>query len=132
MSNQTIFPDTTPEARQFAMFIYISSFLGLLIPLGNLIAPLVLWLMKKESHPFIDDQGKEVINFQLSVLIVFAGLLILNMLLILTVILSPLVFLTGLLMFALFVYVVIITIMGAVKAKEGVHFRFPYTVRLIK
>ena len=38
-------------------------------PLGNVIAPLVVWLMKKDQMPFVDDQGKEAINFQISMVI---------------------------------------------------------------
>lgn len=140
MDNPNTSPDQSPittdvpaEARQMSMFLYLSSFVGIVIPLFNVIAPLILWLLKKEDNEFINDQGREVVNFQISIMLIVVGLLVLNFLLILTVILAPLVMLTGLLMLGLGVYTVIVMILGAIKAKEGVKYRTPYlNFRLIK
>ena len=55
--------------RTWAAFAHLSALLGILIPFGNLIAPLAIWLLKKNESAFIDDQGKESLNFQISVLI---------------------------------------------------------------
>ncbi|NIN34118.1 MAG: DUF4870 domain-containing protein, partial [Gammaproteobacteria bacterium] len=44
-----------------------SAIFGFVIPLGNVLGPLVVWSIKKGDHPFIDDQGLEALNFQLTV-----------------------------------------------------------------
>ena len=67
MSEQDLQPELSPEVRQWAMFCHFAAFLGLVLPFGNLIGPLIVWQIKKDVHPFIDDQGKEALNFQISV-----------------------------------------------------------------
>lgn len=120
------------ETRQFAMIIYLSSFIGVIIPFGNLIVPLGLWLYKRESHPFIDKQGKEAVNFNLSILLIAAACILLIILLMITVILSPLVMLVMLLMFGMGIYAVVMLIIGAIQVNEGKEYLFKYNFRLIK
>ena len=60
--------ETTPlskDERTWGMLCHISTFCGLIIPFGNILAPLIIWLIKKEDLPFVQDQGKEVLNFQI-------------------------------------------------------------------
>ena len=69
-----------PE-RTWAMFAHLSSFLGYTcIPLANIIAPLIIWQIKKDDMPFASDQGKECLNFQISMLIyvIISAILTLN------------------------------------------------------
>ena len=108
------------EERQWAMFAHLSALIGLVIPLGNLIGPLVIWLMKKESMPFVDQQGKEALNFQITVLIA----MMISAVLIIVVIGFVLMFLVGL-------AALVLTIMAGIKANEGVAYRYPFTLRLI-
>ena len=108
------------EERQWAMFAHLSALIGLVIPLGNLIGPLVIWLMKKESMPFVDQQGKEALNFQITVLIA----MMISAVLIIVVIGFVLMFLVGL-------AALVLTIMAGIKANEGVAYRYPLTLRLI-
>ena len=49
-----------------AMFAHLSALVGFLIPFGNLIGPLIVWQLKKDD-PFVDSQGKEAVNFQITV-----------------------------------------------------------------
>ena len=51
------------EARQWAMFAHLASLIGYVIPLGNIVGPLVVWLIKKDEFPFVDDQGQGVVEF---------------------------------------------------------------------
>ena len=67
MSEHDLQPQLNQEVRQWAMFCHFAAFLGLVFPFGNLIGPLIVWQIKKDLHPFIDDQGKEALNFQISV-----------------------------------------------------------------
>ena len=110
-----------PE-RTWAMFAHLSSFLGYTcIPLANIIAPLIIWQVKKDDMPFASDQGKECLNFQISMLIyvIISAILI--------IILIGVAFLV-----ILYVMNIILTIIAAIKANEGVPYRYPLTMRFIK
>lgn len=49
------------------MLCHLTALLGVIgIPLGNIAGPLIIWLLKKDSHPFVHEQGRESLNFQLS------------------------------------------------------------------
>ena len=62
--------DYSKEARMWAMFCHISAFAVFVIPfVGHILGPLLIWILKKEEFPFVDDQGKEALNFQLSITI---------------------------------------------------------------
>jgi uncharacterized protein len=109
------------EAKQWAMFAHLSALVGFIIPFGNIIAPLVIWQIKKAEFPFVDDQGKEALNFQITVLI--AGLICF----ILTFVLIG-----ALLGIVLFVAWIVFSILGGIKANNGETYRYPFTLRLIK
>lgn len=121
------------EQRQWAMFAHLSALLGGLLTtgwaagIGCFLGPLIIWLLKKEAMPFVDDQAKEALNFNITV----AGLfLILFMLGILTlgigfIIAVPIMLIVGV---AALVFIVI----AAIKANEGVAYRYPVALRLIK
>lgn len=89
----------------------------------GIIGALIMWLVKKDDHPFIDDQGKESVNFQLTNLIAQVVGFIL-------VIAS-----CGFLFFIpLVIYVgqLVLAIMGAMKANQGEWYRYPINIRFIK
>nr|WP_268746051.1 DUF4870 domain-containing protein [Oleiagrimonas soli] len=111
----------TPEQRQWGMFAHLAAFAGLIIPFGNIIGPLVVWLIKKDTMPFVDDQGKEALNFQITVTLAMLVSFLLMLVLIgfLLVWIVPLVAL-------------VFVILATVKANEGVYYRYPLTLRLIK
>ena len=108
------------DERQWAMFAHLSALIGFIIPFGNLLGPLVIWLMKKETMPFVDQQGKEALNFQITVTIA----MMISAILIIVVIGFVLMFIIGL-------AALILTIMAGIKANEGVAYRYPFTLRLI-
>ena len=118
---QELLPKPSLEVRQWAMFCHLSALLGIWIPFGNLIGPLILWQMKREKDPFIDAQGKEALNFQITVAIA-SMICFLLMLLIIGF------FLFGLLAIA----ALVLTIIAGVKANEGFPYRYPFTWQLIK
>ncbi|CAH0192553.1 DUF4870 domain-containing protein [Pseudomonas mediterranea] len=118
---QVVLPQPDREARQWAMFCHLSALSGLVIPFGTLIGPLVLWQIKRESDPFIDAQGKEALNFQITVAI--ASLI--SFLLMIVVI--------GFFLFGLIaIGALVLTIIGGIKANEGQPYRYPFTWRVIK
>lgn len=111
----------TRDERTWGMLCHLSIFAGHFIPFGNLIAPLVIWLIKKEESPFVDYHGKESLNFQISLTIYLAISLILAFVLI------------GFPLFiALWVFGLVIVIIAGLKANDGQYFRYPLTIRLIK
>ena len=60
------------QAKQWGMLCHLSAlsvFIG--IPFGNILGPLIVWLLKREEDPFIDEQGRESLNFQISMSIYF-------------------------------------------------------------
>lgn len=111
----------TQEARQWAMFCHFAAFFGLVFPFGNLLGPLIVWQLKRESDAFIDAQGKEALNFQITVSL--AALVC--MLLMLVVIGFLLLGLLGL-------GALVLTVIAGVKANEGQNYRYPFCWRLIK
>ncbi len=108
--------------HNMGMLCHLLSFIGFIgVPFGNILGPLVLWLVKKDEDAFVDQTGKEVINFQISVTIyaIVCGLL--------TLVVIGL-FLLPILLIATVVY----TIIGALKAKEGTLYQYPFTIRFLK
>ncbi|MGB3203174.1 MAG: DUF4870 domain-containing protein [Nodosilinea sp.] len=113
--------DSSPESRMWAMLAHLSSLSGFIIPFGNIIGPLIIWLVKRDEMPFVDDQAKEALNFNISMTIY--GLI--SAILIVVVV--------GFLMLAaLGIVWLVFAIMAAVKANEGVAYRYPLTLRLVK
>ena len=114
------------EARQWAMFAHLSAIVGALIGLSFL-GPLVVWLVKKETMPFVDDQGKEALNFNITVGIVFLALAVLS---ILTLGLGLVIAVPAWVIIG--VAWLILSIIAAIKANDGIAYRYPFTLRLIK
>ncbi len=109
------------DENMWAMFCHLASFAGLVIPLiGIFLGPLVVWLLKRDEYPLVADQGKEAVNFNISMTIYY----IISGVLIFVVIGLPI-------MFCLFIFHLIVTIIAMVKASEGVKFRYPMAIRLI-
>ncbi len=114
-------PPVNLDQNTWAMLCHLSALAGFVIPLGNILGPLVIWLIKKDEYPLVADQGKEALNFQISMTLYYivAAILIL--------ILIGIVLLIGLGLFSL-----IMTIIAMVKANEGVAYRYPMCIRFIK
>ena len=113
-------PMSEDEERKWAMFAHIGTFSSMLVPLGNIIAPIVIWQLKKNESPFVVEQAKESLNFQIT-LIIYC---IISFLLVFIVI-------GFFLLFALILFSLIIVIVAGVKANDGEHYRYPMTLRLI-
>ena len=109
------------EARTWAMLCHLSALAGFIIPFGNLIGPLLVWQIKKDMDPLVDDQGKESLNFQISMTIysIVAGFLIIVLI---GILLLPVIIIGGL----------ILIIIASMKANNGEQYRYPLTIRFIK
>jgi uncharacterized Tic20 family protein len=116
--------ELSKDARKWAMFCHLSGLAGL-IPLtpafGSIIAPLIIWQIKKDEFEFVDEQGKEALNFQISILIyaLAAGLLCF-------------VCIGFVLLPAVYIFDLIFLLIAAVKSNNGEHYRYPICIRFIK
>jgi len=118
-----------PQQRQWALFAHLSALSAVVTGgLGAIIGPLVIWLVKKDTMPFVDDQGKEALNFNITIGIAVIVLTFLGV--ILAIVLIG--FLFFFLAFAVSVYWLVMTIIAGIKANEGVAYRYPFTLRLVK
>lgn len=117
------------EERQWAMFAHLAALTGLVTGgLGCFLGPLVVWLVKRETMPFVNDQGKEALNFNITMFGVSVILWVVG-----TILLVILIgFLFYLAAFAVGVFWLVMTIIAAIKANEGVAYRYPLTLRLVK
>lgn len=109
------------DDRLWGMLAHLSALSGYVIPFGNVIGPLIIWVLKKDELPFVDDQGKESLNFQINVLLA-AALVIALLCTAIGIVLAPI----------LAVYALVMTVMAAIKANQGVAYRYPFTLRLIR
>jgi uncharacterized Tic20 family protein len=118
--------DTSPSAsadeRTWAMIAHFSALAAFLVPpVGGVLGPLVVWLVKREHSAFAADAAKEAMNFNIAVLI---GYLVCALLVF--------VFIGLLLAAALFVFWLVMTVLAGIKASEGVHYRYPFALRIVK
>ena len=109
------------EERQWAMLCHISAMLMYLTVIGGFIAPFVIWLLKREEMPFVADQGRETLNFQITTLLALIVGGCLAIVLIGFVIIG-----------VVLVFHFIVTIIAAVKTSEGVVYRYPICWRVIR
>lgn len=91
------------------------------IPFANVLAPLFLWLWKREGNPSVDEHGKEAINFQISIAIYTLASAAL-MLVFIGILFLPIVLLMHL----------VLTIVAALEANKGLVYRYPLTIRFLK
>ncbi|GGH40231.1 hypothetical protein GCM10011364_10200 [Mangrovimonas yunxiaonensis] len=142
--------------KNIATFIHLSTFSRFIIPLGNYIAPIVLWSINKNKGAFIDAHGKQAINFQISILLYTV---IIGMITVPFFIFnffggigfidfngfqdfhinlgkpSPLLYLTGfigLLGIVAFILELVFIITASLKARDGLNYNYPFTINFIK
>ena len=114
--------EVSKDARTWAMFCHLVGLAGIVIPVvGNIVGPLVIWQIKKDEYPFVDEQGKEAVNFQISMSIYGA----ISAILIFACV-------GAFLLPAVYIVDVIFLLIATVKANNGQHYRYPLTIRFIK
>jgi len=109
------------DERMWAMLCHLASLAKYTaIPLANILGPLIIWQIKKGQSPLVDDQGREAVNFQISVTIyVLIGLL------------SLCIGIGFIVLPALGIFDLVFTIIAAVKANQGEMYRYPLTIRIV-
>ena len=116
-------PVATPpdkDIRMWAMLCHLSALSFYFSGVGGIVGPLIVWMIKREDHPLIDDQGKESLNFEISMFIygLVIGVISICML--------------GIPLLILLVLHIVFIIIAAIKANSGEYYRYPLTIRLIK
>ncbi len=113
--------ELTKEEKTYGMLSHLVSFAGYIIPLGNIIGPLVVWLLKKNESSYVDYHGKESLNFQISILIYVVVSIILSFVLI------------GIpLLIALAIFDIVVVIIAAIRANDGEYYQYPLCIRFLK
>ena len=115
-------PGPSAQERKWGTICHISALAGLLgNGVGFVLGPLIVWYMKKDEFPFVDAQGKEALNFQITM---FIALLVSAAL--------TLVVIGIFLVFAVVVVMTVFPILAAVKTNAGESYRYPMAYRFIK
>ena len=119
------YPDFRPvptgkDDRNWAVIAHLSAFTGHFFPFGQILGPLVVWLIKRDGSPFVDDQAKEALNAQISYTLYGVVAAILTLILIGFV-----------LLLAIWIADIVLVILAAVAASKGKAFRYPLIIRLV-
>jgi uncharacterized protein len=111
----------TQDERTWGMVAHLAALGFFVVPFGNILGPLVIFLAKREHSAFVGSQAKEALNFNITFVL---GALVCFLLLQFSI---------GILFGAvIFSFWLVMTIIAALKANEGVAYRYPFTVRLVK
>lgn len=113
---------TNPDEKQWGMFTHLAAFAGLLgIPFGSVIGPLIIYMIKKDEFEFVNDQGKEVLNFQITWSIIF--------------VVSAILIIVGigfLMLIGFGIAWFILVIVGTLAANNGQYYRYPFTIKFLQ
>ena len=113
--------ETNHEFKTWAMFCHLIAFLGFVIPFGNFIGTVSLWLLKRKKSDFVNQNGKEAINFQILCALVA----------VFCILLWP--FGIGFITAMFFgIYALFEIVLAAIKANQGMVYRYKYSLRLLK
>lgn len=126
----------TSSERQYAMFNHLAGLLSLVdFAIIGFVASLVMWLVKRDESEFLDDHGKEAVNFQISLfLYVVIGVIAGGLFVLLTLGLGALLVVPLAIIGGVFIFVLRLVgcIMAAIAANRGEFYRYPMCIRLIK
>ena len=109
----------------WGMIAHLSAFSYYVTGVGIILGPLIVWLAKRDGNPFVEEQAKEALNFQISIAIYYLLAFALCLTVILAVIGIPI-------LLGLHLYQLVCMIIAAIKANDGIHFRYPATIRFIQ
>jgi uncharacterized Tic20 family protein len=114
--------EVSKDEQNWAMGCHLAALSGFIIPFGNIVGPLIVWLIKRAEYPQVDIHGKEALNFQITATIAALISAVLCLILI-----------GFLLLFIVYVGALVLTIMAAVKVANGeLDYKYPFAIRLLK
>ncbi|MCG9698068.1 DUF4870 domain-containing protein [Shewanella sp. Isolate11] len=98
--------------------VHLASFSGYLIPFGSVLGPLIVWLMKRDEIDFVDSCGRNCLNFKISMMIY--------------ILISTILVFIGIgliLLGVLAIFDIVVTIIAAMKATEGISYQYPMAIK---
>jgi uncharacterized protein len=109
------------DEKNWGMFCHVAVFAGCIVPLGNIVGPLVIWLMKKDQYGFVDYNARQAMNFQITFFIAMLGGLLLSFVLI------------GILMMIGFgIFALVATIKAIMASSRGEYYSYPCSIQFIR
>ena len=120
-------PPNGNDERTWAMLGHLSALSAFITGLGCVIGPLIVWLIKRDTMPFAGEQALEALNFNITAIIAGAALGVFTLI---TLGIGALITVPA--FFVLFIGWFVLTVVAAVKANGGEHYRYPFTLRLVK
>jgi uncharacterized protein len=121
-----MYAEENRDTRMWAILCHASALLGYVTLVGFIVGPLVVWLLKREESPEIDEHGRESLNFQISILIY--GVVLGMAAFILSFVFIG--FLLVPVIFILPIAQIVLVIIASIKASNGEPYRYPFTIRL--
>ncbi|MCB0584031.1 MAG: DUF4870 domain-containing protein [Phaeodactylibacter sp.] len=118
-TREGLIPDK--DELMWSTFAHLGFLAGLVIPFGNIVAPLVIWLVYKDRSSYIDFHGKEALNFQITMTIALIGSAFLILL-----------FIGIFLVIGAVILSLVLSIIAATKANNGEYYRYPFSIRFIQ
>lgn len=118
-------PTATPDQKTYCMLMHLSLILATVFPILSAIVPLIMWQIKRGESPFVDDHGKESLNFHITLLIyAIPGVLLIF---------------TGLgacigipMLTGVYVLGLVGLIISAIAAQNGEYYRYPMCIRVVR
>lgn len=118
-------PTSEISEQQWIVFLNVSALAGLIVPpVGHILGPLIIWLVKKPGSPAIDAAGRNVLNFQISwtIWMILSGVIaVIGSCLIIPIIVP----------FAVLIAWLVFVVLGTVKASNGESYAFPLTIKML-
>lgn len=126
------------DERSWAMLCHISVFAAMIIPFGHIVGPLVVWLVKRAEYPLVEDQGRESLNYQISMTIYSVILLVVFVVGLIDMLARgvedfvPLtMILSGAALLLLGIINFILIIIASVRSYRGERYRYPLTINFV-
>ena len=126
------------DERSWAMLCHLSVLAAAVIPFGHIFGPLIVWLVKRDEFDLVNDQGKESLNFQISLSIYSLILTVVAVVSVLGLAAgdgegSVLITLigAGVGLFVIGILALIFVIIASVRSYQGERYRYPLSIRFV-
>ena len=116
------------QEKTFGMLCHLLALCGLVVPFGNIFGPLVFWLLKRGGSTAVDREGKESLNFQITmtiIIMVLSGMAAVLIFILIGFLLLPVIALASLVN-------LILVIIAAIQTNNNGSYRYPMTIRFLK
>ena len=113
------------DERTWAMLCHLGALIGYFLPFGNIVLPLAIWLWKRKEFPLVEDQGKESLNFQISMTLYLLAVGVLAAI-------PGLLSLAGSAFLGLAIFAFGVVTIAAIRAKRGDQYRYPLTLVFVR